>query len=184
MSMTSYPPFRHLAHAGRKHITAKFCPILVPWAFEQRDLKDKLSASTFRIEDEMKRRNPDILHWKVISSIVKQVPYAVLRNRAKMRFASAFGTALKSQGYHDNGQPRKDAMDASQEPLLPLKGTLEIYLFIKDPLTDPFPDLVAESAGIIQAVKRHQISFRSNDQNNKMGSALNQGPLIRRIQSS
>lgn len=181
--MTAYPPFRHLAHSGRKSVTAKFCPVLIPWAFELRSLHDRLSPSIFRIHDDLQRRNPDALNWKVITSIVRLVPQAVLRNRVKRRYCSAFGKALESQGYHNNGSPRQDAMDASKEPLPPLKGTLEIYLFSKDPLTDPFPTLVAESVKIIDAIKRHQTSSSRPPQNGKRANP-SQEPLIRRIERS
>ena len=106
------------------------------------------------VVDYYSRLAPDRLTWRVISNVgSKQVNKAVLRNRLKRRWASAFTEALKEDGYYHNGRKRSGPKDGTKYTI-GLRGTLEILVFSDRGISCPHSELVHASRAVLKAVMR------------------------------
>jgi hypothetical protein len=134
----------------------------VPTLIDHRVITDRYNPRRAAVLDKYSRPRPDILSWRVITNIsAKQVTKAVLRNRLKRRWASAFTQALKDHDYYHNG--RKCSAPKDGKDYIPgLKGTLEILIFSDRGVTCPHNELVGASRALVKAVKRLQSQAESS----------------------
>ncbi|KIW98360.1 uncharacterized protein Z519_00020 [Cladophialophora bantiana CBS 173.52] len=128
----------------------------VPTLFDHKFLVDRYSPKRAAITDYYSRLAPDVLRWRVISNAsIKKVPKAVLRNRLKRRWASAFAEALKRAGYYHNGRQRSGPKDGKNY-ISGLKGTLEILVFSERGITCPHGELVGACGALLKSLQRRQ----------------------------
>ena len=126
----------------------------VPTRFDHKFIVDRYSPKRAAMIDYYSRLPRERLLWRVISNVgSKQVNKAVLRNRLKRRWASAFAEALKNHGYHHNGRMRFGPKDGKNS-VTGLKGTLEILVFSDRGISCPHRELVGASNALVKVVVR------------------------------
>ncbi|KIW26613.1 uncharacterized protein PV07_06432 [Cladophialophora immunda] len=136
-------------------LKARYTPVEnVPTLFDHKFLADRYSPKRAAVTDYYSRLAPDVLRWRVISNAsIKKVPKAVLRNRLKRRWASAFTEALKKAGYYHNGRKRSGPKDGKN--YIPgLKGTLEILVFSERGISCPHGELVGACGALLKSLQR------------------------------
>ncbi|KIW71735.1 ribonuclease P protein component [Phialophora macrospora] len=136
-------------------LKARYTPVEnVPTLFDHKFIVDRYSPKRAAVVDYYSRLPPDRLSWRVISNISsKQVNKAVLRNRLKRRWASAFAEALKNHGYYHNGRQRSGPKDG-KEYIPGLRGTLEILIFSDRGITCSHRELVGASHSLVKSLVR------------------------------
>jgi hypothetical protein len=136
-------------------LKARYTPVEnVPALSDHRLLVDRYSPKRAAVSDRYSRLPPDRLCWRVISNIsFKEIGKAVLRNRIKRRWASAFAEALKDHGYYHNGRKRSGPADGKHY-VTGLTGTLEILIFSNRGLTCGHHELVVASRNVVKALNR------------------------------
>ncbi|EXJ63229.1 hypothetical protein A1O7_03676 [Cladophialophora yegresii CBS 114405] len=136
-------------------LKARYTPIEnVPTLFDHKFIVDRYSPKRAAVVDYYSRLPPDRLSWRVITNISsKQINKAVLRNRLKRRWASAFAEALKNHGYYHNGRKRRGPKEGKK--YIPgLTGTLEILIFSDRGITCPHSELVGASHALVKSLVR------------------------------
>ncbi|OAP56593.1 hypothetical protein AYL99_08705 [Fonsecaea erecta] len=156
-SVVTTRPFRPLTfpQALGFGLRARYTPVEnVPTLFDHKFLVDRYSPKRAAVTDYYSRLPPDVLRWCVISNAsIKRLPKAVLRNRLKRRWASAFAEALKRAGYHHNGRRRSGPKDGKN--YIPgLKGTLEILVFSERGINCPHGELVGACGALLKSLQR------------------------------
>ncbi|KIX94321.1 uncharacterized protein Z520_10031 [Fonsecaea multimorphosa CBS 102226] len=156
-SVVTTRPFRPLPvpQALGFGLKARYTPVEnVPTLFDHKFLVDRYSPKRAAVTDYYSRLAPDVLRWRVISNAsAKKVPKAVLRNRLKRRWASAFAEALKRAGYYHNGRKRSGPKDGKN--YIPgLKGTLEILVYSERGITCPHGELVGACGALLKSLQR------------------------------
>ncbi|KAJ9612627.1 hypothetical protein H2200_004224 [Cladophialophora chaetospira] len=136
-------------------LKARYTPVEnVPTLFDYKFIVDRYSPKRAAVVDYYSRLAPDRLSWRVISNInSKDINKAVLRNRLKRRWASAFAEALKDHGYYHNGR-RRTAPKDGKHYLTGLKGTLEILIFSDRGINGAHRELVGASRALVKALIR------------------------------
>ncbi|KIW75364.1 hypothetical protein Z517_10105 [Fonsecaea pedrosoi CBS 271.37] len=156
-SIVTTRPFKPLpvAQALGFGLKARYTPVEnVPTLFDHKFLVDRYSPKRAAVTDYYSKLKPDVLRWRVISNAsVKKVPKAVLRNRLKRRWASAFAEALKNAGYYHNGRKRSGPKDGKKY-VVGLKGTLEILVFTERGITCPHGELVGACGALLKSLQR------------------------------
>ncbi|OAL27074.1 hypothetical protein AYO20_09882 [Fonsecaea nubica] len=156
-SVVTTRPFKPLpvAQALGFGLKARYTPVEnVPTLFDHKFLVDRYSPKRAAVTDYYSKLKPDVLRWRVISNAsVKKVPKAVLRNRLKRRWASAFAEALKNAGYYHNGRKRSGPKDG-EKYVVGLKGTLEILVFSERGITCPHGELVGACGALLKSLQR------------------------------
>lgn len=152
-----YPPLKRLVHKARNNLVVKFYPFKTAFENAIPRLLDPSSPAYFAAKDIHDRIPANQLNWRIITNVsAKDVSQAIVRNRMKRRYYSAFSLALKEKGYHSNGTLRSDALETRNPPQQPLKGTLEIFVFHKKSNDMAFEKLRNDAAMVIDAVRMHQ----------------------------
>jgi hypothetical protein len=136
-------------------IRARYTPVEnVPNLFDHKFMVDRYSPKRAAVVDYYSRLPPDRLSWRVISNLSsKQVNKAVLRNRLKRRWASAFAEALQDHGYYHNGRQRSGKKDG-KDYIPGLRGTLEILVYSDRGLTCAHSELVGASHALVKSLVR------------------------------
>lgn len=155
-----YPILQRLGHKGRGNLLVKFCRSKTLFDSERPRLFDTTSASHVVVKDTFERRNKDHLHWHITANVsASDIPFAIVRNRLKRRYVSAFCSALKEKGYQTNGKvlPRSETdLDEKSMPQRGLQGTLEVFIFHKVANEVSFERMRQDAKFVIDAVRLQQ----------------------------
>lgn len=159
-------------------LKARYSPVEnIPAYFDYRALVERYSPRRPAIIDHYSRMQPDRLSWRVVTNLsAKHISKAVLRNRLKRRWASAFAEALKGAGYHHNGRRISGPKDGKNY-VVGLRGTLEILIFSNRGLTCPHRELVGSSRCLIRALldKMPRLQQLDDTDNEKGQEDINPG---------
>jgi ribonuclease P protein component len=135
------------------------CPSLGDHIF----LVDRYSPKRLLVQDYYNRLPKDRLSWRIITNIShKSVPKAVLRNRLRRRWASAFTEALKKAGYaHDGhkiveGQKVKTGEGG-------LRGSLEVLVYSDRGLDCPHWQLTGACKQLVKAIESKMVRMEAKD---------------------
>lgn len=136
-------------------LKARYTPVEnVPTLYDARCITDRYSPKRAAVIDHYSRLAPGRLSWRVISNIsAKKIGHAVLRNRLKRRWASAFAEALKDHGYYHNGR-RRTGPKEGKNCITGLKGTLEILIFSDRGVSGDHRELVGASRALVKSLTR------------------------------
>ncbi len=158
-------------------LKARFTPVEnVPTLFDVKFLVDRHSPKRAAVADYYSRLPRNRLSWRVISNISsKQVNKAVLRNRLKRRWASAFAQALKDHGYHHNGNRRIIPNDGKKY-VAGLKGTLEILIYSDRGIDCAHRELIGASHALVKSLARKAKQLEASTDATTDGKAQEKGP--------
>jgi hypothetical protein len=158
-------------------LRAKYSPVEnVPSQQDHKRIVDPFSPQRAALLDWYSRRPHDRLSWCVITDVnVKTIPKAVLRNRLRRRWASAFTEALTKNGYYHNGRKRSGP-NKRNKYVVGLKGTLEIFAMGERGLFAPRTDLVRVCDDLVKELIR-------NIKNGKVESRIRHGKADEHVRS-
>ena len=150
----TYPLLANLKVKSVPGLVLKYSPFKTPRTVQLRKLLDRFCPDQDAVLDKYSKIPSDTLQWNFITEVAgKALPKAVLRNRVKRRWASAFADALRKNGYHANGRSIRGPKDGTGcKP--GLTGRLEAYVFSAAGLTLPYPQMVGYSGVMVRAIQR------------------------------